>query len=588
MNIRTLFVGVAIISASPVAVAADDDDVLPRSVEQARAFAINVLDNLPPAAYGRHRIRATYVNDVGDPLDESDRLYFDAHYDVILDFAGLLIDEETRSYERFLGDQPTSYRSVSYWTGKHWHQFRPDDKIIAIMPLRSRSFVETALGLMLGMDGPLLVFRGTIRHVIENAPLRSWHIEDERSEFLYRFGTNATMRIQFVHDPSPAIALIEFRFPQQGEGDVDDGAYRWLRYRVESWMSVNGRKLPRIAFREEGASGLPEESIRGEVRFRRCRLERVAYAEFDEVGAAQTRFEAVSDVRDGVWVIDDRGDLRFRVGSDRIEVDGHTFSTAAHHAPYERILYQLPEVLRDAQMLEHGDANGDRDDQRQSLNEAKEMDRVDPNGALIGVKFIDFGDYWAPSLEHRLDHVFELTNQLDEAIAIEGVRSSCGCLVASLSTHHLEPGETVKIAIELSLDRPGPRRERVTLMLGEHGMETLEAVAFVRRADSWRASHELVQLKQGESAKVLLILLTHSDLAPLEVDIACPHGFDCAIDEWVLVFSHNEDAGRPARWHAVLHVRRESGDTLPADARIEALLPQHRTLVIRLAGYPWR
>ena len=65
-----------------------------------------------------------------------------------------------------------------------------------------------------------------------------------------------------------------------------------------------------------------------------------------------------------------------------------------------------------------------------------------------------------------VSHTFVLSNRTGKPVTIQDIKTSCSCSVASLSTETVEPGGTIEIKAQLSMNQDGRKRAKVFLNCG--------------------------------------------------------------------------------------------------------------------------
>lgn len=77
---------------------------------------------------------------------------------------------------------------------------------------------------------------------------------------------------------------------------------------------------------------------------------------------------------------------------------------------------------------------------------------------------------WADGVEHdfglvrsgrTVEHRFVFENISTEAIALETVRTECGCTAADWSEEPIAPGQRGEVRIDFHADRSGPFRKKI-------------------------------------------------------------------------------------------------------------------------------
>jgi hypothetical protein len=199
----------------------------------------------------------------------------------------------------------------------------------------------------------------------------------------------------------------------------------------------------------------------------------------------------------------------------------------------------------------------------------------------------DFGDVYYDGTVAESRHVFELRNVRDEPIHIEKIATTCGCTESEASTREIAPGDYVELRVTLTFPEPGHRSEQVKLALRDLGVLTLGVSGTARRRHNVYASTRAVRLERGSSAEVILISTDKdTSVEPAAPDLDVPPGVGAEFRGWRLVFPHDEAAGRPSRWQAIVTME-QTAERLETPTILTIRLDAEREIDVELTGRPW-
>ncbi len=70
-------------------------------------------------------------------------------------------------------------------------------------------------------------------------------------------------------------------------------------------------------------------------------------------------------------------------------------------------------------------------------------------------------DFGQVRLGHTVEHHFVFENIAAEAIALETIRTECGCTVADWPEEPIAPGQRGEVRVDFHADRSGPFRKKI-------------------------------------------------------------------------------------------------------------------------------
>ncbi|MHC4416176.1 MAG: DUF1573 domain-containing protein [Planctomycetota bacterium] len=181
-----------------------------------------------------------------------------------------------------------------------------------------------------------------------------------------------------------------------------------------------------------------------------------------------------------------------------------------------------------------------------------------------------------------LQHTFRLTNRRSRTVEIEGIRTTCGCAVASTSADALEPGETVQIAARLTLSQDGRKKARIFLELGDGGVDVLRLEAAVRKKQRLVVPVGTVTLETGRALERVVLFFDYdsNDMPPPPV-MTAPPGVRAAFTSWTQDKRRRRSKGLPARWRGKLVIE-QFAEAMPADALLLVEVGSDQKLAVPL------
>ena len=205
---------------------------------------------------------------------------------------------------------------------------------------------------------------------------------------------------------------------------------------------------------------------------------------------------------------------------------------------------------------------------------------------LSGTMFHDFGEVVIENDPITLSHTFRLTNSSLETIEVDRAKTSCGCAVASISSHVIRPGDDLLVEGTLKLSRRGTRDERIQLVLKDHRLVTLSIRGTATRKQDLVASASSVLIWPTSTTEIILAKYSEEPIErPSAVEVRqCPAGIVVHCGQWNAVGI--EDGQKASRFHCIVTCRRDS-DGRASDDSLILLAVDGDTLSIHADGSPW-
>lgn len=199
----------------------------------------------------------------------------------------------------------------------------------------------------------------------------------------------------------------------------------------------------------------------------------------------------------------------------------------------------------------------------------------------------DFGEVAFDGLAVKLEHVFALTNESDRTVRISKIAPTCGCTIGDVSRKTIEPGQSTEVTVTLTLSQPGRRTESVWLGLEDIGAMALGVSGTARRIHDFYAMQSAVLLTPGIAKEIVLVATDReTDIKPVPPTIAAPEGVSASFHGWQLVFTHDVEMARPARWQAIVTLS-QTVPELPPGTKLPVKMGVDRQMQIDLTGRPW-
>jgi len=205
---------------------------------------------------------------------------------------------------------------------------------------------------------------------------------------------------------------------------------------------------------------------------------------------------------------------------------------------------------------------------------------------LRGDMHHDFGEVAIYGRSARVVHTFHLRNRTSRTVIIERISQSCGCTEVRESTRTIEPGQTVDIAVTLSLSRAGKKSANVGLVLSDFGVQRLWFQAVGRKEMGLWGGRFSLDLVPGEPTPLLIFAaIQNSDDEPQTPTAESPEGVAVSFVKWEQVRQRDPKKKTAAEWRGTFIVELQA-DVLPADALLRIGLGQAEPLSIALVKKP--
>jgi len=155
-----------------------------------------------------------------------------------------------------------------------------------------------------------------------------------------------------------------------------------------------------------------------------------------------------------------------------------------------------------------------------------------------------------------------LTNDANETLIVEGVKTSCGCLEASVDQEEVPPGSQVRLSIDMSLSKVGPAKASAWIVF-----ENADPVECTLRADVVVLSRlvlpvERVVISPGEPASFQLVALADS---PDPLQVTTTEGWSAEASGWRHVVADV--------WMAEVEVAHTSANNAPRRGQLLMTVP---------------
>jgi hypothetical protein len=198
----------------------------------------------------------------------------------------------------------------------------------------------------------------------------------------------------------------------------------------------------------------------------------------------------------------------------------------------------------------------------------------------------NFGEVPIYGRSADVDYTFHLRNVTGRTVVIEQIHESCGCTVVQESTRTIEPGQTVDIAVTLSLARAGKKSANVALVLRDFGVQRLWVYGTGRKEMDLWTSQYVLDLAPGETTPLLVFAaIQSSDEEPRTPAIRPPEGVSASFLGWERIRRRDADQRTAAEWRGRFMIDLQV-ETLPADACLYVRLGEAETLPVALSVKP--
>lgn len=159
----------------------------------------------------------------------------------------------------------------------------------------------------------------------------------------------------------------------------------------------------------------------------------------------------------------------------------------------------------------------------------------------------------ASATETDTSAVFSFTNESDQSVTIESVRSSCGCTVPELTKRNYAPGETGEIIAVFTFGtRTGAQRKTISVITDEQGAERQDLVLEVTIPVLIEVRPFFVFWRKGDEISTKSI-----EVKVVDPDLIKPVTVESASENFQAVL--RQDAEDPTTWQ--IEITPESTET---------------------------
>ena len=194
-----------------------------------------------------------------------------------------------------------------------------------------------------------------------------------------------------------------------------------------------------------------------------------------------------------------------------------------------------------------------------------------PSTPLGGTREHDFGVVPFEKPPHRLQHIFELTNEGSDPIQIVKSRSTCVCTQATVSGEIVQPGDVLDIPVSLRLDRSGDKEGVVTIYFDTGGSVDLTVRARGLPTRTLRVTPDVVRLRPPLGIGTTRLRMESAETPPMP-SITVPDLLTASVAPWKQMDFADEESGILASWMATITVKAE-GEWPLAGQKIQFLFP---------------
>jgi len=201
---------------------------------------------------------------------------------------------------------------------------------------------------------------------------------------------------------------------------------------------------------------------------------------------------------------------------------------------------------------------------------------------LEGEMSYDFGIVPVQKGGTMIEHTFALRNRTRKTLEITYVKTSCGCAVADISRHEVQPGETVDIKAKLNLTGSLLKQETVSLVLKGLGVRQLSLRARGRRIEKLRSDDSFIIASAGEDTRFQLFAELWEGDSRDPPTVSASEGVRVTIEDWKETRAGIPREGRPATWIAVLLIHPDLEAMEPLEVKIALKEGQSLTLPLQI------
>lgn len=279
-------------------------------------------------------------------------------------------------FEQPLSEAPTDL--IVDWTGDEWTEFLTGPRELTIRTKPGNAVQFDVLPYFNMTDGPGMVGGWSLADTLLNSRILSKDEEDSRITLRLAPRGSELFRVTIVLDREPAVRLLEVIYDilvppgEEHAGEVKTRGH----YHVAEWQEYGAVFLPALAYRDgylfhrktREAQGL--EPIVSRSIFRRHSYQSLSK---EQVSKAFSPLE----LKEGDGVTDEGARLRYRIGANRINVDGFLYDTIAPVPPDAR--HHLGRLISPEKANEGRDA----EQVRRDIEDQQRQVRVEAGGQRI-------------------------------------------------------------------------------------------------------------------------------------------------------------------------------------------------------------
>jgi hypothetical protein len=188
-----------------------------------------------------------------------------------------------------------------------------------------------------------------------------------------------------------------------------------------------------------------------------------------------------------------------------------------------------------------------------------------------GPRVHDFGLVSFEEPPHRLQHIFELTNEGSAPIQIVKSKSTCGCTQATVSGEIVQPGEVLDVPVSLRLDRSGDKEGVVTIFFDTGGSIDLTVRARGLPRRTLRLTPDIVRLRPPLGIGTTRLRMESAETPPMP-SVTVPDLLTASVAPWKQVGFAEEESGIHPSWMSTVTVKAE-GEWPLAGQKIQFLFP---------------
>lgn len=238
----------------------------------------------------------------------------------------LLLAFNVADPERRVLDQEAPPSVVVVWDGEAWYERLPLRRIVRVMRRPPTALEFDCLPMFNLCDGPTVAAGRSLSDILATCDVLEQSIDGSQLRYLLAFDEERLYEVQLIFDRQPQLRLLSLRYDiKVPAGETLAGNVKTrIHYHVGAWAEYDGMLLPKVAYRDGYAFDHPIYEARGIApQVSRTIFER----EFarDRSNDPPSEGEFVPVFQSGDWVDDERANLRYKMGSDELSVDGFQY-----------------------------------------------------------------------------------------------------------------------------------------------------------------------------------------------------------------------------------------------------------------------